>query len=224
MQQTKSYWRLVAVAGVVSAFVASACVVTTSTDDDDDDNSAGTGGASTAGTSSGGKGGAASAGTAGTPAGTAGTAPTGGAGPVPFQCDPDDGAFVGTPNSCVPDDPDNDCQKCIQAKCCTEYEQCYATSPGNQCGWGGPSKLPSGKAYPGGEGLCIKLGIQDGVELSGVEPDAELTGMCAANCNTTTATGGAHECGPIIGNQTDELIRCLGDNCSKVCFGPLDPG
>ncbi|MEI9951435.1 MAG: hypothetical protein WDO74_21280 [Pseudomonadota bacterium] len=221
MQQTKSYWRLVAVASVVSAFVASACVVTTSTDDDDDD-TAGTGGTATAGAGSGGKAGAATAGSGGSQAGSGGS--VGGTGPVPFQCDPDDGLPVGTPNSCTPDDPTNDCQKCIQSKCCTEYEECYATDPGNQCGWGGPPKLPSGEAYPGGEALCVQLCIQDGVKESGTEPDAELKGTCASNCATTGSNGATKECGSSIGFQTNDLIACLSDNCSKVCFGPLDPG
>lgn len=223
MQQTKSYWRLVIVTGVVSAFVAGACTVTTSTDVDDDDNSAGTsaGGAATAGAATAGAA-TAGAGTAGTAtAGTAGA--EGGAGPVPFQCDPPgDGGAVGNPNSCAPIDPNDECQKCVQAKCCAEYGACYATDPGNQCGWGGPAKLPSGADYPGGEALCTQLCIQDGVAESGVAPDAELIGTCGAGCATAKDTAGK-TCEQHVGLQTNDLIGCLNENCSKVCFGPLDP-
>src|SRR6188768_781223 len=147
MQQTKSYWRLLAVTGVVSAFIASACVVTT----DDDDGSAGAGGSGTAGASAGAP--AAGTGTAGT--GTAGTgtagSPAGGAGSTPFQCDTGESGAPGTPNSCVPSDSSDPCQKCIQDSCCDLYEFCYATDPGNQCGWGGPATLPDGTKNDGAE-------------------------------------------------------------------------
>ena len=226
MQQTKSYWRLVVVAGVLSAFVAGACTVTTSTDvDDDDDNSAGTsaGGAATAGAATAGAGTAGAATAGSSAAGTAGAGGAGGAGPVPFQCDPEgDGGAVGDPNSCAPIDPNDECQKCVQAKCCAEYGACYATDPGNQCGWGGPAKLPSGEDYPGGEALCTQLCIQDGVAESGVAPDAELIGTCGAGCASAKDTSGK-TCEQHVGQQTNDLIGCLNENCSKVCFGPLDP-
>jgi hypothetical protein len=223
MQQTKSYWRFVAVAGVVSAFIASACVVTT----DPDYNSAGAGGKASAGAGGAATGGASTAGKAGANAAGATAAAgagagEGGAGPTPFQCDPPgDGGAVGMPLSCA-DTEDSDCQKCIQTSCCEEYSACYAFDPGNQCGWGGPDKLPSGAAYAGGEALCIQLCTQEGVEMSGTEPDAELLGTCAANCNTASDTSGA-TCKSTIGQQTNDLIFCMSEHCSQRCFGPFPP-
>ena len=224
MQQTKSYWRLVAVAGVVSAFVASACVVTTN-----DDDSAGTAGSGTAGSGTAGSGtaGAAGSGTAGAAgsagaAGAAGSSSLGGSGPGIYQCDPAEGGAQGEPNDCTPVDATDDCQKCVQAKCCSEYEACYATMPGNQCGWGGPAKINK-EDNKGGEALCIELCIQDGVQLSGTSPDAELVGTCGSSCASNPGNGAIKDCGSVIGTQTSYLINCLMDNCSKVCFGPLDP-
>jgi hypothetical protein len=228
MQQTKSYWRLVALAGVVSAFVASACVVTTSTDDPDNTagkGGAGTAGSGTAGSGTAGKGGAGNAGaggsgTAGSGTAGSGTAGTGGAGKEPFQCDPDDGVFVGTPNSCAPGDDPDDCAKCVQAKCCTEYEACYATDPGNQCGWGGPLEI-NDKPNEGGEALCVQLCLQDIVAMSEVAPEDSDVATCAANCATTPSNGASKDCGSVIGLQTSDLIGCLRNECSVVCFGPL---
>ena len=221
MQQTKSYWRLVAVAGIVSAFIGSACVVTTSTDDDNGGASnGGAGGAGTAGASTAGKAGANTAG-ANTAGSSAAGAAQGGSGTISFQCDPPgEGGAVGDANSCAPDMPGNKCQECIQSKCCTEYGACYATDPGNQCGWGGPAKLPNGDAYDGGEALCVQLCIQEGVKMSGTEPDAELKGYCANNCSTPNDTSGA-ACKTTIGVETNSLILCMSDHCSPVCFGPL---
>ena len=224
MQKTKSYWRSVVVAGVVGAFIATACTVTTSTDvdDDDDQGGAGTSSAGKAGSATAGAGTAGASGTAGTGTAGAPTAGTGGSDSELFECDTGEGGAMGTPYSCAPADPNNDCQKCLQAKCCAEYGACYAYEPGNQCGWGGPAKLPSGEDYPGGEALCIQYCIQEGVAMSGTEPDETLIRTCAGGCGTTLATGGTKECGSIIGLQTGDLIGCMSDNCSKVCFGPLD--
>ena len=213
MQKTKSYWRLVAAAGVVSAFIGSACTVTTGTDVDDDDD------VSTAGTGSGTAGsGTAGSGTAGAAAGSAGsgTAGTGGDGPVPYQCDMGDSGAPGTPNTCAPEDPENNCQKCIQAKCCTEYAECYATSPGNQCGWGGP--LVDGKQA--GELPCVVKCIQDGVAEGTAPDDSDLVSGCASKCATNIDNGASQECGFIFGTQTSFLLTCLEDNCQDDCFQP----
>ncbi len=206
MQQTKSYWRFVALAGVVTAFVASACVVTTSTDD----NTGGASGANTAGANTAGAGGA-GAGAGGALTGGAGGAAAGTGGAVAYQCDPADGVFVGTPNTCAPAPgfETDACAVCTQAKCCTEYSDCFATSPGNQCGWGGPKDQ--------GEIICLQNCIQTEFPKTGVYDDS-LVETCAANCATTTAGGSAHECGSIIGQQTNDLIGCLGTNCQGECF------
>jgi len=219
MQQTKSYWRLVAVAGVVSAFVAGACTVTTSTDVDDDD-TAGAGGSGTAGAGTAGSS-TAGAGTAGAAAAGAGAAGAGtaGEGPVPFQCDPaGDGGAQGIGNTCAPTDPNDICQKCIQAKCCAEYSACYATDPGNQCGWGGPAKV-DGDENPGGELYCVQACLQKAVVDSGTAPDDSQVQTCGNNCATTISSGATKECGSVLGIQTSDAVGCLRDNCSVECFG-----
>jgi len=226
MQQTKSYWRLIAVTGVVSAFIASACVVTTTTDDDSNAGSGGSG--ATAGSSVAGSP-AAGAGTAGSHAG-AGTAggSQGGAGPVPFQCDPGEGGAVGKPNDCTPVDAGDKCQKCVQAKCCDLFEACYATEPGNQCGWGGPATIEvcdgenkncKNIANEGGELLCIQNCLQKAVIDSGTAPDDSQVQTCGNNCATTKSNGATMECGSVLGVQTSEVVGCLRENCSVDCLG-----
>ena len=205
MQQTKSYWRmtaLTAVAGVVIAFVGSACTVTTTSDD---------GGAAgdifaTAGATNtfAGAGGADSAGAAAI-AGAAGAAK------VAYECTPDDGTFVGTQNTCAPapGSETDKCALCVQSKCCTEYGQCYGTEPGNQCGWGGKDD--------NGEIVCIQTCIQTGYMQSGVY-DADLVSGCASGCATNPANGSAKDCGAFIGQQTSDLVACLDMNCQGPCF------
>jgi len=223
MQQTKSYWRLVVVAGIVSAFVAGACTVTTSTDiDDDDDNGgsagSGTAGAGTAGSSTAGTAGSGTAGAGTAGSGTAG-AGTAGGGAVPFQCDPEgDGGAQGIGNTCAPSDPSDVCQKCIQAKCCAEFSACYATDPGNQCGWGGPAKV-NGDENPGGELYCVQACLQKAVEESGTAPDDSQVQTCGNNCATTKSNGATTECGSVLGIQTSDAVGCLRENCSVECFG-----
>ena len=210
MQQTKSYWRVVAALGVVGAFVASACVVTTSTDsgtagDAGETNT--TAGATSAGSSAGG----ATAGSTST-AGTGGTPAAGGDTSTSYQCDTGDaGAPPGTASDCLPDpaNPTDKCAVCVQAHCCAEFGQCYATSPGNQCGYGGPND--------GGEIACVQKCLQDGFASSGVD-DADLRSMCYDQCTTSTAHKSTHDCG-LIGSQTNALIGCLSDNCLVECIG-----
>ena len=220
MQQTKSYWRLVAVTGVVCAFIASACVVTTSTDDDTSNagaGGAGTAGAGTAGSATAGANtaGANTAGANTAGAGTAGSA-QGGSGPVSYQCDPGEGGAQGTPNTCDPPDPNDACQKCTQQKCCTEYSLCYATDPGNQCGWGGPAMV-DGAVNEGGELYCMLVCLQKAAQDSGTEPDDTAVGTCANECATTKDNGATKDCG-VIGIQTSDAVACLRENCSPECI------
>jgi len=224
MQQTKSYWRFLALTGVMSAFIASACVVTTSTDD----NTGGADGKAGSGAAGAATGGAATAGAATAGAATAGAATagshtggasSGGAPAADYQCDMGESGAPGTPNSCK-DTTGSSCQKCIEKSCCTEYAECYATDPGNQCGWGGPVKLPDGSENPAGEAWCIQVCIQKGVIESGTAPDSELVGTCGASCATSTSNGATQDCGSVVGTQTNALIGCMMDNCSPDCFGP----
>jgi hypothetical protein len=215
MQQTKSYWRLAALAsaaGVALVFVGSACTVTTSTD------AGGSAGETIAGapgagaTQAGAGGAAAGAPAAGAPGAGAPAAGAGGAAPVPYNCTPASGEALGTPNTCepAPGSETDVCALCVKAKCCKEYSECYATTPGNQCGWGGPMDK--------GEIVCAQQCIVDGIAESGVY-DATLVGTCANKCTTQTANGSSKECGEVIGQQTNDLIACLGDNCQMECFG-----
>jgi len=208
MQQSKSYWRVVAALGVVGAFVVSACVVTTSTDsgtagDAGETNT--TAGSTSAGSSAGG----ASAGSSS----TAGTGGTGGDQPTPYQCDTGDaGAPPGTPSTCEPDsthttDP---CALCVQSKCCTEWSECFASDPGNQCGWGGPND--------GSEIICLQSCIRDAITAGGID-DIDTRSMCNDMCTTTTAHNSTHDCGNLPGNQTNALLGCLSDNCLDACLG-----
>jgi hypothetical protein len=225
MQQTRSYWRFLAVAGVVGALIASACTVTTG----DDSSAGGAGGSSAAGSPAAGSPAAGSP-AAGSPAagsGTAGSsaagsatggASTGGSGPVSYQCDPAEGGAQGTPNSCVPIDANDVCQKCIQAKCCDQFEACYATDPGNQCGWGGPTMI-DGQPNPGGEAYCILDCLQKAVAASGTAPEDSEVLTCGAQCATTKSNGASQECGPVPGLQTSDLVDCQRANCSPECFG-----
>lgn len=112
-----AWWKLLAV-GISTAALAVGCVVSDG-DGDEDGGTGGTGG-STGGTAgTGGTGG----GTGGTDAGTGGA--TGGTGgTVAVTCDADD--------------PTNSCQVCVEQKCCTEFEACYAGNDacGNPAGNG----------------------------------------------------------------------------------------
>jgi hypothetical protein len=220
MQQTKSYWRLAAitaVAGVAVAFVGSACTVTTTTDDG---GAAGDffAGAPGAGAPTAGAGGATTAGAAGaTTAGAAGVAGTAGVAAVEYECDvvPDPGGPAGTPySSCAPDamSADDVCALCIQSKCCTEYEACYAFGPGDQCGYGGPGDM--------GEISCVQACIQDGVATNGVFDDS-LVLTCGAKCATEKSPNGtsSKECGQVIGYRTNDLVDCMTMNCQTKCYG-----
>ncbi|MET0795199.1 MAG: hypothetical protein ABW061_27015 [Polyangiaceae bacterium] len=221
MHQTKSYWRmatLAAVAGVLSAFVGSACTVTTSTDDDGGAAGASAAGAATAGANSAGAAtaGANSAGSnsAGSSSAGANTAGNAGAAATPYECDvPDVDTPAGTLYpSCAPDAEHTDdvCALCIQSSCCDAYKACYAYGPGDQCGYGGPDDA--------GEISCVQQCVQDGVAESGVY-DATLLGTCANKCITKKANGASKDCEESIGLRTNDLIACMADNCQEKCFG-----
>lgn len=207
MQQTKSYWRVVAVAGVVSAFVASACVVTTT------DGTGGAGGTDTSGGTGGSSAGTTStAGSSGsTPiAGTGGGAPTGGTGgaPATVGCDMGEaGAMTGTPAANCNAASGDTCGACLQTKCCTELEVCNGTNPNNQCGFGGPDSK--------GEFTCVVACMQMHYTANGnVELPDDLP-TCGGICGTDA-------CGTVIGTSTSILVGCAHADgtagCTKECF------
>jgi hypothetical protein len=198
MQQTKSYRRVVAAVGVVSALMASACVVTSS-----DDSAGGDGGETnaTAGSTNAGGASAGSSSTAGS-----------GAQAADYQCDTGDGgAPPGTAADCTsaPAQVPDACASCLQTQCCTELGECYATTPGNQCGYGGPND--------GGEFTCFQKCAQDGFTANSVDDD-DLRTTCSNQCTTSTDHQSSHDCG-LIGTQTNALIACLSDNCLTQCIG-----
>ncbi|MEO7032812.1 MAG: hypothetical protein ABI548_03195 [Polyangiaceae bacterium] len=203
MQQTKSYWRLALVAGVVSAFVGAACTVTTNSGDGVGDagegNIAGSSGAGTAGT-------------AGT--GTAGTAGVGegGAGATPYSCDSGDAGATGTPdaNACEMTTGQGDCDKCVRTSCCTEYSACYATDPGNQCGYGGPNN--------DGEFVFYQSCLLDAIAKNGSLQDSDAE-TCANSSATSKDLMGSQDCGSVLGTATSELIACVAQNCNTACYG-----
>ena len=203
MQQTLSYWRVVAAGGLLSAFLASACVVTSTTDGNTAGSSNSGAGSSSAGAPAvaggGNSSGAPSAGSSGAPAANAGGTA------VAFECEPASGNPVGTPNSCVPPKgTENACNTCIQMHCCKEFSECYAVEPGNQCGWGGPDS--------GGEFSCVKACLEDNVQKGNVT-DAAALGTCAPPCATKKCNA------TLIGTQTNDLIACVNDACQMPCFG-----
>jgi hypothetical protein len=102
------------------------------------------------------------------------------------------------------------CALCEQANCCTEYSECFATDPGNQCGWGGPND--------GGEITCIQQCIKDAIAGGGVD-DPEARTTCAGMCTTTTDHHSTHDCGTLPGTQTNALLGCLNDHCLTECLG-----
>ena len=211
MQQTKSYWLVAAVAGVVSALVGSACTVTTGTGDGDGGTgatSAGTGGTTSAGTTSGGTGGGSSGSTS--VAGTGGaltTGGTGGTGGAMVGCDMGEaGAMTGTPAANCNATAGDACSTCLQGKCCSEVEICNGTNPSNQCAFGGPDGS--------GEFACVRTCMKKAFTDNGVATDEDL-GTCAANCGTLA-------CGSVIGISTSLLVGCVrpetGTGCTSECF------
>jgi hypothetical protein len=181
----------------------------------------GGGGAGTSG--SGGRGGSSSGASGGAPAaggatgrgGSYGVGGVGGAGAIGgvggagaiggvggIACDPD-GTQHGIPGDCVPVDPGDACQECVQASCCTEWASCIATSADNVCAWGGPNGE--------GEIICFQICVQSVVADGGVADD-ETMAECAANCATPGCT--------TIGSRTNDMIACLSMNCLSQCFMP----
>jgi len=211
MQQTKSYWRLVAMAGVMGAFAISACVVTTSTDD----NTAGSGGVSnTGGTSTGGSAGSSVAGTAGTggaavggsggaAAGSGGAAAGSGGGSA-FACDMGAaGAPTGTPAANCNAATGNTCAACMQTSCCSEVEACNGSNPGNVCQFGGPKGE--------GEFACIQTCMKAAFKANGGSITPSDFETCASGCVTPS-------CDMTLGSATNELAGCVNDSCADKCF------
>ncbi len=222
-------WKYAAALGFVAATLSVGCTVTT----DDDTSTGGTGGTTggtggttggtggttggTGGTTGGtggtggSTGGSATSGTGGTSAGSGGsTAGTGGSDTTP-SCDSDN---TGTPYpNCDPVDPKDDCEVCIQKSCCAESKDCYATSPNNVCGWGGPDTEDAmlGTVTGIGEIGCYRSCLTKYVNDNGV-CDTDGIDQCASACATPMCDG-------LAGTATSALAGCMQTNCSDECFG-----
>jgi hypothetical protein len=164
--------------------------------------SAGSGGSSSSAGRSGGAGAVGGGNGKGGSDGVGGVGGAGHGGGGGLECDPG-GASNGTPGDCVPLDPGNACQECIEASCCTEWSRCIATSPDNVCAWGGPNGE--------GEIVCFQNCVLSAVADGGVADDDTLV-LCAAGCATPQCT--------TIGATTNYLIGCLTTNCIAACFMP----
>ncbi len=207
MQQTKSYWYLLAALGVAGSFVGAACTVTSSNDVGFGDAGAG----DVAGSANAGSANAGASGTAGSGGAAAGTGGVGGTTDpttVP-ACDTGD-TPAGTPaTTCDPGVVD-DCSTCIHTHCCTEYSNCFSTSPGDVCGYGGPDN--------NGEFACYQGCLQDLFKKNG-SLDSEDAKTCGNQCVTSTDAKGALDCGA-LGVSTNALIGCVMDNaCNGACYG-----
>lgn len=223
--QTKSSYRVLKWTFIFGAMASlgTACVVTSGDGGDDPfgdggesgsvteagkTSTAGTGGSSTAGKSSGG-----SAGTTTTPTGGAG-----GEGAVYMAglCDADEPDV--TKNilpfkvpSCDPaaNDAGQDCKKCLKAKCCEAWQNCYGSEPHIACGWG-----PVDSDEDNGQWGCLENCFVE--NKSGATDPDELLGSCSADCaNQCEAADGGN-----ILIATSALIECANkaDTCQDVCF------
>jgi hypothetical protein len=105
----------------------------------------------------------------------------------------------------------NACTVCTFTNCKTECGDCFATSPGNQCGYGGPTGDNSG------EFACIQKCVIDATSDGGV-PDDTTVGTCTNNCITPKDSSGK-ACSAVIGAQTSDFVGCLRQFCQQDCFG-----
>lgn len=204
MQQTKPYWYLLAAFGVATAFAGAACTVNSSAVVADNAGTAGEGTAGSPGTAGAGGASAGAAGTTNETAGTGGTDPT----TIP-ACDT--GASpTGTPASTCDSGVADDCSTCVMAHCCDLYSQCFGTSPGNVCGYGGPNNEGEFPCYQ----ACLQKVFADNQSISD-----EDRATCASGCTTAIASKGALDCGT-LGTSTNDLIGCLMTNdCNTACYG-----
>ena len=184
--KTKAWRKLLTMGFVVTAFAAG-CVIS-SDDDDDDDGTGGTGGSGGSGGSSGSSG----------SGGRDGSAGTGGTGGFTYACsDP------------VPRDDagaEDECQKCIQTECCTDFLACANGDRGN-C-WGDD-----------GEMFCIQDCILDYVEANDEPAPGPTKESCISDCQIGSTPRPA----------TNNLFGCIdtgdrgdaapGNGCAVECFG-----
>jgi hypothetical protein len=200
----------------VAASMATACVVTSG--DGGGDGDAGESGSSnteagktsTGGTSAGSSTGGKTSSGGGGMTSTAGTAAGGDAGAastyVPGLCEADAATPTMEP-SCAPkaNDDGQTCKICLKAKCCSEWQGCYADTPTTACGYGATEDAR-------GQFDCIQKCFTDGAAMA-ADPDM-LLADCAAGC--------ANQCdnadNGLIMTTTSDLVDCANTSCTDECF------
>jgi len=221
--QTKSSYRVLKWTFILGAMASlgSACVITSDGSDDPIGEGGESGSTSEAGkTSTAGKGGTTSTAGKGGSGGSAGTTttPTAGAGGegevyMAGLCDadePDTTKWILPTKfpSCAPaaNDEGQDCKKCLKAKCCDAWQNCYGSEPHIACGWG-PTEAADGQWD------CIANCIAD--NETGEATPKDLLETCTASCT--------NQCDADNGNiliATSDLITCANDpdTCETDCF------
>jgi hypothetical protein len=197
----KYAWRLLGGLGLAVSLTGAGCVVGSGSD------TGGSGG--TGNTTAGGGSGGSTGGSGGTTGGTGGVAGSGTGGVAgggtggsagSYVCDPT--GTTPTPGSCVPDaahasDP---CSLCVQQKCCTEYETCTESNPGDPCYNGGQAGE--------GEAACFIQCYAD--QTNQGKSDADAKNFCGGSCATS-------DCGT-VSQATNDLIACLDSSCFTECL------
>jgi hypothetical protein len=184
-------WRSVGALGFIFAVTMGGCVITSGDPDDTGGTGGTTGGTGgTTGGTGGTTGGAAGATTGGTAGATGGAAGATG-GSAGYVCE-NTSPPPGTKGSCVPDNPADTCQACVEAKCCTQFEECLETNPNNPCSFGGPAGE--------GEIYCMIDCVQKGLGTPA---------QCGGTCTTPS-------CGT-LDPATSELWACMDKDCLVEC-------
>ena len=176
----------------------------------------GSGGSTTTGGGSGGLGGSGDTTTTGGGSGGSGGSTTtgggsGGTGSV--ECLRDEDAS-GYPATCETTEADSCCTRCVAAKCCEAFSECYATYPENICGGSGSDDSEMRALVE-----CM-VNIEDG-SSPGLEEGADFDN-CILEARDTVSD-------PICGNgsvsgPTNELAVCIHgdqdglDGCFVECF------
>jgi hypothetical protein len=124
----------------------------------------------------------------------------GGPGQSVIDCHPQE-QIEGTPGSCLPVDPSNDCQSCVQASCCSEQQACNATAPDSACSFG--STLFESRVVEGGEIGCMMECFAARQEAGSFEGTGDDISSCAGQC-------GASECASAgVRAPTTALAECI---------------
>ena len=231
---TSTSWFKLFGIGACAALAAAACTVSSGEGEDDDitTGAGGTGGdggsggsggdsdtnttSNTTSTSSNTTSGTTSSTTSGTTSSTTG----GGTGGEQVDClDDEDGELPGEVATCeFEDDAEtNCCDRCIVARCCEAYSECYAFDPNNICG-GTAEGYESDSEIYAFQSCMLDI---DGGAIAGTEEGSDFEGCIFE----TTEVVSAAECGNgTISGPTNELAFCMAggeegiDGCFSECL------